>query len=77
MENRRLLDTLAAAWAEILGISPPEHAAEANPELVDFAKKAFDGKTADRIFYITRTPSVSGWTKSTRSIFLRLRAVPV
>ena len=50
MENRRLLDTLAAAWAEILGISPPEQAAEANPELVEFAKTAFDGKTADRIF---------------------------
>ena len=38
MENRRLLDTLAAAWCEILGISPPEHAAKANPELVEFAK---------------------------------------
>ena len=44
MENRRSLDTLAAAWAEILGISAPKQAAAANPELVEFAK------TADRIF---------------------------
>ena len=50
MLNRHSLDTLTAAWCEILGISAPEHAAEANPELVEFAKTAFDGKTADRIF---------------------------
>lgn len=49
MENRRSLDTSAAAWAEILGIDPPAHAAVANPELVSFAKEAFGGQNADRI----------------------------
>ena len=30
--ERHSLDTLAAAWCEILGISAPAHAAAANPD---------------------------------------------
>ena len=60
MENRRSLDTVAAAWAEILGIAPPAYAAPANPELVDFAKEAFGGKNADRIV-IYNPDAVGQW----------------
>ncbi len=50
MDSRHSLDTLAAAWAQILGIAAPKHAAQPNPQLVKFVNDAFDGEKADRIF---------------------------
>lgn len=47
--ERHSLDTLAAAWAQMLGVMPPAHAAEANPQLTAFVKAAFEGKNVDRI----------------------------
>ena len=60
MLNRHSLDTLTAAWCEILGISAPAHAAAANPDLVEFAKSAFGGKTADRLV-IYNPDAVAQW----------------
>ena len=48
--NKTSLDTLCAALCEIMGVEPPKEAAAANPELVAYAKEAFGGKKADRIF---------------------------
>ena len=58
--ERRSLDTLAAAWCEILGISAPAYAAAANPDLVEFAKSAFGGQKADRIV-IYNPDAVGQW----------------
>ena len=58
--ERHSLDTLAAAWCEILGIPAPEQAAPANPDLVEFAKKVFGGKNADRIV-IYNPDAVGQW----------------
>ena len=49
MKNPNSLDTLAAALAYAMGIEPPVTAAKANPDLVEFVDKAFDGRKADRI----------------------------
>lgn len=51
MERKRTsLDTVCAALSEIMGIEPPKMAAKANEDLVQYAKTAFDGGFADRIF---------------------------
>lgn len=49
MSERYSLDSLAAAWAQILGIPAPQYANTANPDLVSFAETAFSGAKADRI----------------------------
>ena len=49
MKNERSLDTICAALAYAMGIEPPEKAAPANPELVAYIDRAFDGKKADRV----------------------------
>ena len=48
--NEVSLDTLCAAFAEIMGIPAPKEAAQANKSLVEYAKNAFGGNKADRIF---------------------------
>ena len=48
--NKTSLDTLCAALCEVMGIEPPKEAAAANQDLVAYAKEAFGGKKADRIF---------------------------
>ena len=58
--ERHSLDTLAAAWAEILGVEAPQYAAKANPYLVDFVKTAFGGKNADRVV-IYNPDAVGQW----------------
>ena len=50
MIQRKSLDTLAAAWAQIMGIPAPECANTANPDLLAFANQAFSGEKADRVF---------------------------
>lgn len=50
MLNEKSLDTLCAALSEIMGITPPEHAAKADERLVDYASEKFGGEKADRIF---------------------------
>lgn len=50
MSQRYSLDTLAAAWAQILGVPAPEYAAAPNPDLLDHVRKAFGNNNADRIF---------------------------
>ncbi len=48
--NENSLDTLCAALCEVMGVTPPETAAPACEELVDYVREAFGGKKADRIF---------------------------
>ncbi len=47
--NERSLDTLCAALCAVMGVEPPACAAAPCKELVDYAKNALGGKTADRI----------------------------
>jgi len=47
--DRHSLDTLTTAWAEALGVTPPAHAAEANPQLTAYVNTAFKGQKVDRI----------------------------
>ena len=47
--NPNSLDTLCAALAESIGIEPPAQAAKANPDLLEFVNKSFEGEKADRI----------------------------
>ena len=48
--NKTSLDTLCAALCEAMGVEPPEKAAGANSDLVEYAAGAFNGQKADRIF---------------------------
>ena len=48
--NENSLDTLCAALCEVMDVTPPETAAPACEELVDYVREAFGGKKADRIF---------------------------
>ena len=49
MPQRESLDTLCAALAYAMGIDPPSEAANANPTLVDYVDRVFNGNRADRI----------------------------
>lgn len=49
-KNNTSLDTLCGALCEIMGVSSPENAAQPNKMLVDYARGAFGGEKADRIF---------------------------
>lgn len=48
--NKTSLDTLCAALCEVMGVNAPQNAAKPCNELTEYAKNAFDGKKADRIF---------------------------
>jgi len=48
--TRRSMETVCAAIAEIMGITPPDKAAAASPELCAFAAEKLGGKKADRVF---------------------------
>ena len=48
--NSTSLDTLCAALCYAAGVTPPEHAAPANEDLVRFVDEAFGGQKCDRIF---------------------------
>lgn len=48
--NQQSLDTLCAALCTIMGVDAPSSAAQPCEELVEYAKKAFGGEKADRIF---------------------------
>ena len=50
MINEKSLDTLCAALADAMGITPPEHAAKADERLCDYVAEKFGGEKADRIF---------------------------
>jgi transcriptional regulator with XRE-family HTH domain len=47
--NSDSLDTVCAALAYAIGITPPKHAAEKNAELANYIDKVFDGEKADRV----------------------------
>ena len=48
--NEQSLDTLCASLAYAMGICPPECAAEASPQLIEYIDKIFLGEKADRVF---------------------------
>ena len=48
--NATSLDTLCAALCAVMGVEPPANAAPACGELVEYARGAFKGEKADRIF---------------------------
>ena len=50
MLNETSLDTLCGALAYAMGIEPPEHAAPANKQIVEYIDQKLGGKKADRIF---------------------------
>ncbi|MBO4326222.1 MAG: alkaline phosphatase family protein [Clostridia bacterium] len=50
MLNENSLDTICAALAHAMGIEPPENAAPANPELVEYIDRKLGDQKADRIF---------------------------
>ena len=49
-KNKTSLDTLCAALCEIMGVAPPEKAANPCNELIEYANNVLCGKKADRIF---------------------------
>ena len=50
MKNEYSMDTICAALAFAFGIEPPEHAAPANPRLVEYIVQKLGKQKADRIF---------------------------
>ncbi len=68
--NKISLDTVCAALCEILGIQPPREAAEANEELVQYAKTVFGGGCAQRIF-MYNPDAVAQWIAEKYSWFLQ------
>ncbi len=49
-KNETSLDTLCAALCAVAGVDAPKTAAEPCKDLTEYAKKAFNGEKADRIF---------------------------
>lgn len=49
MLNENSLDSICAALAYALGVEPPQQAAKANEQLVQYVNEIFDGEKADRI----------------------------
>lgn len=49
MYNQNSLDTICAALAYAMGITPPEHAAPMNGELAAYIDEIFGGEKADRV----------------------------
>lgn len=47
--NSNSLDTICAALAYAMGITPPKYAAQRNHELSHYIDKVFDGQKADRV----------------------------
>ena len=47
--NQHSLDEICAALCYAFGIEPPEHAAPAHPEFLEYIKSAFGGRKPDRI----------------------------
>ena len=48
--NETSLDTITGALCGVMGIEPPEGAEKGNEILINYAKEAFGGEKADRIF---------------------------
>ncbi len=68
--ERRSTDTLAAAYAAILGIDPPALANPANPDLLSFAESAFGEKKADRLF-LYNPDAVGAWIAEKYARFMK------
>lgn len=48
--NETPLNSICASLCEIMGIEPPKNANPSNSIMTEYAKKAFEGRKADRIF---------------------------
>jgi len=68
--NQTSLDTVCAALCEIMGVDAPKMAAEANGELVQYARHAFDGSCADRIF-MYNPDAIAQWVAEKYPWFLQ------
>lgn len=60
MLNEHSLDTLCGALAYAMGVEPPKHAAEANPELSAYVDQILNGGKVDRIF-MYNPDAISQW----------------
>lgn len=70
MLNPISLDTIAAALATIMGAKPPKTAADANEFVVQYAKEAFGGEQADRIF-MYNPDAIGEWVAIKHPEFLK------
>jgi hypothetical protein len=68
--NKTSLDTLCAALCHAAGVTPPEHAAAANEDLVRFVDEAFGGQKCDRIF-MYNPDAIGQWIDEKYPTFLQ------
>jgi len=68
--ERLSVNTLAAAYAQILGIAPLSISAPANPYLCGMAHDAFRGKSADRLF-LYNPDAIGAWVVDKYARFMR------
>jgi hypothetical protein len=58
--NSTSLESLDAAMAYAMGVTPPEHAAPANEDMVAYIDRCLEGSKADRVF-IYNTDAIGQW----------------